>query len=70
MAVAAFLVLRDTRGGGGVARAGGAPAAAERDSGREGAAAGDAGVGEASGSVARDRARLRIIATNDLHGAL
>jgi 2',3'-cyclic-nucleotide 2'-phosphodiesterase (5'-nucleotidase family) len=70
VAVAAFLVLRDDRGGDGIARAGRAPAAAAHDSGRHAVAAGDAGVGEASGSVARDGARLRIIATNDLHGAL
>ncbi len=70
VAVAVFLVVRDDRGGDGVTRAGGAPAAAERDSGWRGGAAGNAGVGEASGSVARGGARLRIIATNDLHGAI
>lgn len=72
VAVAAFLVLRDARGGsgGGAARAGGAPAVAGRDSGERGGTVGGAATEEASGSVARDGARLRIIATNDLHGAL
>ncbi|HET7550037.1 MAG TPA: 5'-nucleotidase C-terminal domain-containing protein [Gemmatimonadaceae bacterium] len=69
IAVAAFIVLHDTRGGGG-AGAGAMPASTERGAGGQGGGANDAREGEASGSVAPEGARLRIIATNDLHGAL
>jgi 2',3'-cyclic-nucleotide 2'-phosphodiesterase (5'-nucleotidase family) len=69
IAVAAFIFLRDERGS---VRAGAAnnSASTERSAGGHGGGAGTAGAGEASGSVAYDGPRLRIIATNDLHGAL
>lgn len=70
VAVAAFLVLRDASGGDGVARAREAPVSTAQDAGPRGAGPRDGGAGDAPGSVARDGARLRIIATNDLHGAL
>jgi 2',3'-cyclic-nucleotide 2'-phosphodiesterase (5'-nucleotidase family) len=65
VAVAAFFVLHDASGGDVMARAGDAQAQTARDAGKQ-----PGGAGDASGSMARDGTRLRIIATNDLHGAL
>ena len=69
LALAAFLLLRDARGGAG-AGAADTSAVTAGSTGARGGVAGNAGVNEETGSVAYDGARLRIIATNDLHGAL
>lgn len=70
IAVAAFILLHDERGGGGTGALGTTASTEHGTDGGRGGGAGGAGVGEASGSVAYDGQRLRIIATNDLHGAL
>ena len=66
--LASSLICCDARGGSG-SDAANTPASAEPGArARDGAA--EAKVSQASGSVAGDGPRIRIIATNDLHGAL
>jgi 5'-nucleotidase len=67
-ALASFLVGCDARGGSGVDTAKNVVPSGRDGRARSGAA--DAKVSQASGSVAAGGPLLRIIATNDLHGAL
>lgn len=67
--IVAFVLLRDVRGG----HVAGADTSVAAAPGRDGSRASigqDAESSQSSGSVASDGPRLRIIATNDLHGAL
>lgn len=70
MVLAVFLLRRDARGGAGRHPVDGSAAPADSLVGSGGPDEGDAITSESSGSVSPGGARLRIIATNDLHGAL